>query len=190
MIMKTYILFPNLVILGLALAFASLLADPHTASPVHVTDVTFLPGSGCKVGTFLDADNNFVSGEADCPAKNGAASLHFMIDFQGSLGVVIVDEYLVNQITEVFEWKEGTSYRARIQFDDKWFDVQALCSHDHGLVIDLKSIDLGTVFRSKKMNVSVGAISYRSYDVKGLEIAGPELLKRYQQYKKANKLER
>ena len=189
MIMKTYILFPKLVILSLALAFNSLLAEPQAASPVHVTDVTFLPGSGCKVGTFLNADNNFVSSEADYQTKNGAASLHFMIDFQGSLAVVIVDEYLVNQITEVFEWKEGTSYRARIKFDDKWFDVQALCSHGHGLVIDLKSIDVGTVFGSKTMAVSVGAISYRSYDVKGLEIAGPELLKRYQAYKKANKLE-
>ena len=121
----------------------------------------------------------------------GAASLHFMIDFQGSLGVVIVDEYLVNQITEVpLQWKEGTSYRTRIQFDDKWFDVQALCSHGHGLVIDLKSIDLGTVFRSKKMK----RLCWRNHLIvptmlKDSTIAGPELLKRYQQYKKANKLE-
>lgn len=149
----------------------------NVQSEPQASDVRIIPGTG-----WVASIGEFTAGSHFCQiARNieDGVQVAFTTGTAGSLALVVADKYMQGQVSDVLGWgKQGQSYRAVLRFDGnkRTFTVEAVRMQEDALLIPLKSINTEMVFRAKRLEVAVGAIAVRFYDLSGLEIAGPELL--------------
>jgi hypothetical protein len=125
-----------------------------------------VPGTRWLASVTMDG-SDYVSCQIEM--ETNSAQVRFTIGSKGSLVILISDSYLQAQISDVLGWTEGESYRSLLFLDDKSFNVQAQRLWEHTLLVPLPAIAKNTVFRTKKMALSVGQIAMRGYQIDGLE---------------------
>jgi hypothetical protein len=156
----------------------------------QISGVTIIPGTRWMLAIVTNPN-----GSRFCTIQvkeEGEERVMFTVGSGGTLALLIEDEYLENQISSVLPWLEpGQSYSAMLSLTGesessyKRFYLPAMRISEHGLLVELKSIDSKTLFQTKNIGLAVGAIAMRGYKVEGLGIAIPQLQDCARQLRKA-----
>lgn len=145
---------------------------------LRVLDVRIVPGTKWRASVTKDGET-YVS--CQVTRNSNSAEIRFAIGSEGSLVILLRDEFQEKAVSETLGWSKGQSYRT-VLFIDKWDPIytQAKRIWEHTLLIPISNIDPNIIFEAKRISIAIGGISMRGYDVEGLSVARQDLYDCYE----------